>query len=138
MATSPCKGTTLKIDIATVLTPVAQLIEITPSQKQSTDFEVVSLDQADRVVHREPDGYINVGPTSGVLFWDPENAAQAALLTHLDAATKPTMQILWPNTGASEEDFVASSVSLQKQVSARDGLKQQFSLNVDGDVTLTV
>lgn len=135
MAVSKCKGTLLKIDIASTLTTVAQLTDLSPPKEESTGFEVVTLDQTDNDVHREPDGYNNTGDGSATVFLDPANTAQAALRTHLKAATKPTLQIEYPD--GSTQDFDAATVGLQNVVAARDGLKQNIDWSVDGGITFT-
>ena len=137
MAVSKCKGSVIKLDIATVLTPIAQVIGINLPDEEATDFENVTLDQAGVGVGREMDGYVNSSGFGAEVFFDPALAAHVALRTNITTPAKTTWQVALANADASTFDIVCAGTKLKLGIAARDGLKATLSGNSDGLATFT-
>ena len=123
MAFNKCKGTLLKVEVASVSTTVAQVTEITPPKDKSLDFEAETLDQS---------GGTDSDPFSATLFWDPVLAVQAAITSAITTPAKTVWQILFVNTEASTIDWTSAGLEFGAVVAAREGLKAELSGNIDG------
>mgnify|MGYP005660880461 CR=1 FL=1 len=132
MAFNKCKGTLLKVEVASVSTTVAQVMEITPPKSKSLDFEAETLDQAGVGVPRELTGGTDTDPFSATLFWDPVLAVQAAIQAAIDTPAKTVWQLLFVNAEASTIDWNSAGLEFGAVVAARDGLKAELSGNIDG------
>lgn len=129
------KGTVLKLDIAATLTPVSQLISVTPPKMRSLDFDSTSLDTA-LGKEKELTGYTEHDAFEAEFFCDPALAVQAAMYALIyPTPAESTWQIEFSN--ASTLDFDCSGFELGTAVAMDDGLKNNIKGNVDGDVVLT-
>ena len=137
MAFSKCRGTVLKLDIASTLTAIAQVIGVDPPEEESLDYEVLTLDQTGTGVGREMNGYNDSSGFGAELFFDPALAPHLAIRTNIATPAKTTWQIILANTDASEFDIICASTKLKLGVAARDGLKATLSGNSDGLATFT-
>jgi len=129
------KGTVLDLDIASTLTPVSQLISVSPPKRRSLDFDGTTLDTS---LGKEKDlsGYVENDPFEAEFFFDPALAVQAAIEALIyPTPTESTWQIAFSN--ATTLDFDCSGVEVGETVSMDDGVKTSIKGNVDGDVTLT-
>jgi len=137
MAFSKCKGTVLQIDIASTMTTIAQLIEVDAPSMQSTSFENLTLDQAGVGVARELTGYTDSDPFTAMIFWDPALAPHIKLSDDIATPAKTTWQIVFPNTGASEIDWVSAGLKFKAVTAARDGMKAEIEGDIDGVPVVT-
>jgi hypothetical protein len=137
MSTFKSKGTVLKVDVAAVLTPIAQLVELTPPGQESIDVEAPTLDQTGAGIPREMTGYVDASALDCLIYWDPALAVQAILNTNVSTAVKTTAQIVYSNTAASEFDFTLAGQTFTHQTSQRDLLKAKFGGKLDGLPVLT-
>lgn len=137
MAKTRSKGTVLKLDIASTMTAVGQLLEVTPPKIRTTDFDSTTLDT---VLGTEKDltGYAESDPFEATLWWDPELAVQAAILAAITTPAKTDWQIVYVNAGASVMDFTCAGLEQGVTVAMQDGLKSSIKGNIDGIVALTV
>jgi hypothetical protein len=137
MAKIKCKGTTLKLDIASVLTTVSQLISVKPPSKRSLSYDSTTLDGG---VGKTKDitGYAEADDFEGEIYWDPELAVHAAINDNIDTPADTTWQILFVNSGASTLDFGCAGIELSPAVDMADGLKASIKGELDGIPTLTV
>lgn len=135
----PCKGTVLKIEVATVLTAVAQIVSIDVGDKKPETYDASTLDQAAAGKAKELTGYSTAGDVSGELFFDPGNAGHAAMYASADAPAKLDGQVAFTDddTSPSVLDFTACGVAMGLAVKMNDGLKAKFTMEQDGLPVLT-
>lgn len=138
MAVSKCKGTLLKVDLASVLTTVAQLVTLKPPKIKSEDFENVTLDQAGVFKGRELTGYAEADDFDAELFWDPQLSNHAKFYDNIATPAKTILQITFVNAGASAIDFTVAGMEFGAEIKMNDGLKTKIKGNVDGAAVLTV
>lgn len=143
MAKFASKGVVLKLDIATVLTVVSQVLSLKTPTIRSLDFESTTLD-SELFKERDMSGYAEADPFETELWFDLELATQAAILEHVnpadpvnDAPTKSTWQITYPNvTGtnatASTLDFDVAGLEIGESLDMGDGIKRSLKGNIDG------
>lgn len=138
MAKIKCKGTLLKLDIATVLTTVSQLISVKPPSKRSLSYDSTTLDTSGAGMEKELSGYAEADDFEAEIFWDPELAVHAAINDSIDTPAETTWQVLFVNSGASTLDFVCAGLELGPAVDMADGLKASVKGELDQLATLTV
>lgn len=138
MAVAKCKGTLLKVDIASTFTTIAQLVSLKPPKIKSEDFENMTLDQAGVFKKREMTGYAESDSWDAELFWDPGLAPHAKLYDSIATPAKTTFRIVFVNTDASEIEWTNAGLEFGVEVKMNDGLKVSVSGNVDGAAVLTV
>jgi hypothetical protein len=137
MAKIQCKGTALKIDIATVYTAIAQAISIKPPVMRSLDFDSTTLDGGVGMT-KDVSGYGEGGEFESEIFWDPELAPHAAITDNITTPAETSWQILFVNAGASLLDFDVAGLELSPAVDMKDGLKASVKGNVSGLPVITV
>lgn len=135
---SKCKGAVLSLEVASVSTPVSQLIEVGLPQVQTVDFEAETLDQAGVGMPRELTGYADTDGFSSALFWDPTLASHAAIIAAQTTPAKTVWNITLANAAATEIDFSCAGIKFGGQVARRDGLKANLTGNLDGLPVVTV
>ena len=137
MAIAKCKGTLIQVEVASTLTTIAQLVELTLPKDKSTDFEAETLDQAGVGMPREMTGSTDTDPFGATLFWDPALASQAIIRTSIATPVKTIWAIILVDVGATQYDFTAAGLEFGGVVAGKDGLKAELSGNVDGLPVIT-
>ena len=137
MAFSKCKGTILQIDIASTMTTIAQLIEVEPPSMSSSSFENLTLAQAGVGVARELPGYTDADPFTAMIFWDSALAPHIKLSDDIATPAKTTWQVVFPDAGASEIDWVTAGLKFKATVAALDGMKAEIEGDIDGVPVVT-
>jgi len=132
MAKVPCKGTTLKQTIASVLTAVAQVISLELSGSESETYESRTLDGGVYIPYDQT-GYSEGGEVAGELFYDPALAGHIALRTLIKTPAKNAMNVTYADVGATVQAFTVAGVGLGITVDMASGLKGKFKLKIDGD-----
>lgn len=130
MAKCKCKGTVLQQEIATVLTAVAQLIDLSISGMKSETYEADTLDNEGAGILREPTGRTAPGSLSGNLFLDPALSGHQSLL---DLLTTPALQdwaIQFADTGTTTWPFTGAGFEMGVTVAMSDGLKASFGIEL--------
>lgn len=127
-----CKGTLLKLSIASTLTTVAQMIETTPPTWKSTDYESKTLDQSGAGVPRDLDGYADGGEFSATFWWDPTVASHAAMLALITTPTKGTWEQVLTGGTPNKIDFTSAGLQLSPKVDMGKGLQAEIKGNLDG------
>ena len=89
MATRPCKGTLLKATIASVLTPIAQVIGIDTGDIEGETYEADTLDNLSAGIPYAPTGRVEGGKTSGELFFDYNESSHAAYVALIGTGGVP-------------------------------------------------
>lgn len=143
MAKYKTKGVVLKKDIASTLTPVSQLISLSPPNKKSTSFAAATIDQADAdpAKGREMSGWAESDGFDAEIFWDPILAVHAALNDDIDTPVKSTFEIEFLGDGlasaSSKMNFDCAGMTLGPTTPFEDGLKASISGELDGIPTVT-
>lgn len=137
MAKVKCKGTLLKLEVASVLTTVSQLISVKPPAKRSLSYDSSTLDTTGAGMEKALTGWAESDDFEAEIFWDPDLAVHDAINTDIDTPAETTWQILFVNTGASTLDFVCAGIELSPAVDMADGLKAGIKGELDQLPTLT-
>lgn len=137
MAKIKGKGTTLKLDVATVFTTVAQLISVKPPGQKSLSYDSTTLDGGAGKT-KDVTGYAESDGFEAEIFWDPELSVHAAILANITTPAESNWQVVFVNTGASVLDFVCSGLELSLAVDMNDGCKASIKGEVDGLPVLTI
>ncbi|WP_437228767.1 hypothetical protein SH661x_001070 [Planctomicrobium sp. SH661] len=87
------KGTTLKVKIASVYVPVAQLISLGGPEDEVQDTETPTLDQVGNEIAHDVTGWVEPGTVDFEIYWDPVLEVHQTLM-----AFKATPQVAdWQN-----------------------------------------
>lgn len=132
MAKCKCKGTKLQRTIASVLTDVAQVIDLSWSGCESETYESDTLDNTDAGIPYEPTGRTEGGSISGNLFFDPALAGHQGLTRLLDTPQDESWNITFADTGTTDWPFGGAGFGMGLTVALADGLKASFTIKLDG------
>lgn len=128
------KGTVWKVDIATVLTTVAQMMSLEFSEAENETFEADYLDNSEAGIPHKGTGRTEGGDLSFEGWFDPAHASHQALtdLLTTPAAAGTDCQVVFADSGTTEWDFTAAGVSLGVAVALSEGLKCKGKIKLDG------
>lgn len=132
MAFVTCKGTKLQASIATVFTPIAQLLDMKLPTMKSETFEGDTLDNEEAGIPKKPTGRTDAGDVSASLFFDPALASHKFLLSLLKEPATQAWKIVFADTGKTEWPFTGGGFSLGGTVSLKEGLKADITITLDG------
>lgn len=129
MAKVKSKGTILKMDIAAVLTAVAQLTDIGYSGGEIETFDCTTLDSG---VGKEftQTGYAEPGEVAINGFFDPSLAGHQAFTDLLMAPADNDWSITFVDTKVWT--FTTAGISLDVTVAMSDGVKFSSTLKITG------
>lgn len=136
MAICKCKGTVLEQTLATVLTPIAQVISLDGPEQEAESFEADTLDNASAGIPYKPTGRTEGGSLSGELFLDPALAGHTHMLDLLTDPQTESWELTFADDVATAWPFSSAGFSLSPTIALADGLKATFSIKLDGMVTL--
>lgn len=136
------KGSVLSIDIATVLTAVAEVLSIDSSGGESETFKYTNLGTAGAGHEYLNTGYSEGGTIDAELFYLPASAGHQNLTDQITTpvtvvADQLSGQITFADTGASTWPFTIAGVGVGVSVAMDDGVKASVSLKVNGLPTYT-
>lgn len=132
MAIVVCKGTTLKQDIASTLTTVAQVISLDIAESTTEVFEADTLDNANAGIPMKPTKRATGGNMTGEMFLDPALAGHQSLTDDITTPVVRAYSITFADTGTTAWTFNAGGIGLGVRVALNDGLKATFTLVPDG------
>lgn len=134
MAKLKGKGTIVQQTIATVLTDIAQLIDIDLSGEKSEDFDSTTLDG---VVFKTKDvtGYSDGGTVKATMFFDPALAGHQALVALITTPASCVFKIKYSDSGPSSLTYTAAGFGLDQKVVMNDGVKATMTMNRSGAPT---
>jgi len=132
MALVKCKGTTLKQEISSVYTTVAQVISIDLPTVESETFEADYLDNALADILYEPTGRTEGGSCGFDFFYDPALIGHQNLTELLRAPQAENWKVTFVDTETSEWAFAGAGFSLGGTVALNDGLKGTGSIKLNG------
>ncbi len=125
-----CKGTVLEQTVASVLTPVAQIISMDGPDMEAETFEADTLDNPLAGIPYLPTGRTEGGSLSGEMFFDPALGGHANLDFLL---SDPELEAWSLNfSDDTEWPFSGAGFSLSPTVALADGLKASFGIKLNG------
>jgi hypothetical protein len=132
MAKLRCKGTVLKVTVATVLTPIAQIVSFDFGDFKSETTEVDTLDNADAGIPKMNTGRADGGKVSGELFFDPALASHTAFygLVSTPPTTETACTVEFTNSPKTTMSYNAVGFGLSGQVALKEGLKGKFEMEI--------
>jgi hypothetical protein len=123
----------LKITIATLLTPIAQVIGIDHGDIEEETYEADYLANASAGIPHAPTGRVEGGKTSGDLFFDYNDSSHAGYVALLGNHTAPVPCALsFPQLTPFNVAFNAAGFGLGLTVALKEGLKGKFSIKHSG------
>jgi len=125
-----CKGTTLYQTIASVATPIAQIISLDGPGVESETFEADTLDNEDSGIPHQATGRTEGGSLSGEMFFDPALVGHQNLTELLRLPAEETYALGFSD--GSDMNFTGAGFSLSTAVALNDGLKASFSIKLSG------
>jgi hypothetical protein len=129
------KGTLLQMKIATVYTTVAGIETLKAGEIKSQTYNAPTLDQTASGIPKKPTGFTDFGSVSGSGFYDPNLAGHRLLEDLTTTPATQDWQILWSDTNASNWTFTGGGFGFTVTAAQADGLKFDFSIDIDGNVT---
>lgn len=132
MAIRKCKGTTLQVTIASVLTTVAQVIELNVGQDAIETFEADYLENSSAFIPKAQTGRSTTGDISGTLFFDQALANHAFINSTITTPASVAGKINL--IGGNYQTFDIISFALGLSVRLNDGLKGNFTLQKNNPV----
>ena len=132
MAQIKGKGTVFSVDVATVLTPVAQLTDVSLSGVEIETFDATTLDQAGAGKTLGQTGYSESGELSISGFFDPDNAQQAQLLAYIETPAEFDAAITFTDATPATWNFVCGGCSFDVTVSMNDAVKFSSTMPLSG------
>lgn len=136
------KGSVLSVDVATILTAIAEVISIDSSGGESETFKYTSLDTSGAGHEYLATGYSEGGTVEAELWWLPASATNQALTDEITspqvtAAAQLDGQITFADTGASTWPFKIAGVGVGVSISMDDGVRSNVSFKLNGLPTYT-
>lgn len=135
MAVIVCKGTVLQQEISSVLTAVAQVINLDLPESETETFEADTLDNSGAGIPHKVTGRVEGGSLGAELFFDPALAGHQALTDVITTPASQVWKIIFADSGTTEWDFTTAGIGLGGTVALNDGLKATLTAKLDGMVT---
>jgi hypothetical protein len=133
------KGTALKLEVASTLTAIAQIISITLPEGAAETFEADTLDNSSPGIPHKATGRVEGGSVTFDGFLDPVLASLQImtdfLLTPVLATTGDGGSITFADTAGSVWAFTVAGLSVGGTVALNDGVKFSGSIKLDGIVS---
>ena len=141
MSIIQCKGTVFSMGVGDSVPAIAQVISLDLPKTKIESFEADTLDNENAGIPKKSTGRVDGGSVSGELFLDL--AIHTSLTAIFSSPPAPgasadeqyTGTITFP--GGSKMSFDVCSVELGGTVALNDGLKGDFSCELDGCTTFS-
>lgn len=131
MAKIKSKGTKVQVDVATVLTDVGQVFDITAPGADVGTFDATALD-SDTGREKEVTGFAEGGSLSFSLFFDPADANQKVMLALITTPAVTGWAVVWSDTANTVWAFDGILKSYEPKATLDDGLKADAEVELDG------
>lgn len=128
------KGTAIQLSIASVYTTISQTISIDAPSVEVQTFNATALDSGVGMP-KKPTGYVDGGTANGSGFFDPVLAVHQALTDLLTTPAVALWKILWSDAATTAWTFSGILKTFQPKADIGDGLKYDFSIELDGMVS---
>jgi len=132
MAKVKVKGTVIKQEISSVLTPVAQITEFDQSGGESETFDATTIDTSGAGKEYEATGYSEGGTFGFSVFYDPALSGHQAITDLITTPAECNWDITFADTGATNCTFASAGVGWDMTGAMNDGLKASVSLKLTG------
>jgi len=136
MAKVVSKGTVFKQTIASVLTPIAQVVSLEFSGAKAQTYESTCLDTAVAQTF-DLTGYTAPGSLSAEIFYDPALSGHKQLATLLGFGTTAPLQnamtVTYQDSAATVQAFTCASMAFGVSVDMASGLKGKIDIEITGD-----
>ena len=129
MAKIQTKGAVIDQEIATVLTPVAQIISFGHSGAASETYDATTVDTTGAGKEYAATGYSEGGEFNFTLFYDSELAGHQALTDDITTPAERNYSVTL--SGGTEMTFTAAGISFGFQGDMADGIKGDVTLKLD-------
>jgi len=129
MAKIQTKGAVIDQDIASTLTPIAQIISFSHSGAESETYDATTIDTSGAGKEYAATGYSEGGTFDMTLFYDSELAGHQALTD--DVTTPAGRDYSITLAGGTEMTFTAAGISFGFQGDMADAIKGDISLKLD-------
>ena len=131
------KGSVLKIDVATVLTAVSEVISIDHDGAENETFKYSTLDQSGAGHLYLGNGYSEPGNVNTELFWLPANAGHQQVTDSLTtpattAANQLDGEITFADSGSTTMPFKIAGFSFGVSIAMDDGVKSSVGMKLTG------
>ncbi len=131
------KGSVLKIDVATVLTAVSEVISIDHDGAENETFKFTTLDTSGSGHTYLSSGYTEPGNVNTELFFLPANAGHQQVTDHLTtpsttAATQLDGSITFADTASTSMPFKIAGFSFGVSIAMDDGVKASVGMKLSG------
>ncbi|HWL09551.1 MAG TPA: phage tail tube protein [Planctomicrobium sp.] len=133
MSKRSSKGTTLKIEIASVYTSVAQLISLNGPGPEVQDTETPTLDQVGNEIAHDVTGWVEPGTSDFEIYWDPLLTTHQTLTSLLGAPAVKNWQNQYPV--GTPMSYSAILKSLTPAAGVGEMLKASGSMQLTGLAT---
>lgn len=133
MAQIITKGTVIKQDIASTLTPIAQILSFSHDGASTETYESRTIDQSGAGIGMKPTGYASGGTFQFDLFYDSELAGHQSLTDDITTPAERDYSVTL--VGGTEMTFTAGGIDFGFSGEMSDGIKGSVSLTVDGLIT---
>lgn len=131
MAKIKCKGTSLKQEISSVYTAVAQILSLEKTGSESGTFDSTTLDGGVAKTY-DPTGYSEPGECSGELFYDPALSGHQSYTDLIETPVATNFRITYADNAATTQTFSCTGFGADVTVAMDDGLKMKFKLKISG------
>jgi hypothetical protein len=129
MAKIQSKGAVIDQDIASTLTPVAQIISFSHSGAESETYDATTLDTTGAGKEYSQTGFAEGGSLNLALFYDSELAGHQALTDDVTTPAERNYSITL--AGGTEMTFTAAGISFGFAGDMADAIKGDVSLKLD-------
>ena len=136
MAQVKCKGTALQQEVASTYVTVAQVVSLDGPGMESETYESDTLDNSGAGIPYAATGRTEGGSLSGEMFLDPALDGHQDMLDLLKTPQDENWKVVFADTAETEWPFTGAGFSFSPAVALNDGLKGNFSIKLDGIVTL--
>jgi hypothetical protein len=131
------KGSVLKIDVATVLTAVSEVISIDHDGAENETFKYSTLDQSGAGHLYLSSGYTEPGNVNTELMFLPTNSGHQQVTDHLTtpsttAATQLDGEITFADGSSTTMPFKIAGFSFGVSIAMDDGVKASVGMKVSG------
>lgn len=134
MAKLKGKGSVLQQTISSVLTDVAQVIDIALSGEKSETYDARTLDGG-VYLPRELTGFTQPFDLKANLFFDAALAGHQAIVALLTTPATCVWKLKYSDAGPSNVSFTSSGVGLDQTIVGNDGVKASLTLESTGAPT---
>jgi hypothetical protein len=132
MTQNASKGTKIYLDIASTLTEIPQVSQLSTSGNDVGVADVTDLNQAVAGMAYIPNGYAEGGSVSWDTFFDPVGVVLQALTDLITTPALKAWKIVWPDTAATVWTFSAIYKGINVTASKPDALVASHEAKLSG------